>query len=127
MQRLQQFLSLIGSLLLIQGATVLLCLALSISLPSPWSRAIRPDLLHGWIHVGWGLLIWLGLKRGQPLALGWSFGLFYTAFGLLGLAVHHPWGLLLDLGENSFHLLVGSIGLGLAFKMKETADRKTSR
>lgn len=124
MGRLQKFLSLLGGLLLIQGATVLLCLALSISLPSPWSRAIRPDLLHGWIHVGWAILIWWGLKRGQTVALGWSFGLFYLLFGLLGLAVYHPWGLLLDLGENGFHLLLGSIGLGLAFTTTQTAGRQ---
>ncbi len=123
MKQLQQFLRLIGSLLLIQGSLVILFLTFSLSLSSPWSRAIRPDLLHGWIHVGWAMLIWLGLKRGQAIALGWSFSLFYLLFGLLGLAVHHPWGLLLDSGENLFHLLVGSISLALT--IQQASQRQT--
>ena len=120
MRRLQQFLSLIGSLLMIQGATVLFCLAFSISLPSPWSRAIRPDPLHGWIHVGWAVLIWLGLKQGQTRILGWSFSLFYLLFCALGLLIHYPLGLLLDLGENGFHLLIGTIGLGLTLSTNQS-------
>ena len=32
----------------------------------------------------------------------------------LGLAVHHPFGLRLDRGENVFHLIVGPITLALA-------------
>ena len=119
MGRLQPFLSLIGSLLLIQGTTALLCLALSISPPSPWNRAIRPDPLHAWIHVIWAMVIGWGLKRSNPLALGWSFGGFYWLFGLLGLTLHHPGGLLLDLGENTFHLLIGTLGLGLSWRERD--------
>jgi len=113
MKRLQQFLRLIASLLLIQGSAVILCHLLSIALASPWSRAVRPDPLHGWIHVIWAGLIWLGLRRGRAIALGWSLGGFYWLFGLLGLAIHHPLGLLLDLGENAFHFIVGATGLWL--------------
>jgi hypothetical protein len=43
-----------------------------------------------------------------------AFGVFYTALAVLGLAVHHPFGLRLDRGENVFHLLVGPITLALA-------------
>ena len=42
-----------------------------------------------------------------------AFGVFYTALAVLGLAVHHPFGLRLDQGENVFHLLVGPITLAL--------------
>jgi hypothetical protein len=42
-----------------------------------------------------------------------SFGVFYTALAVLGVAVHHPFGLRLDRGENVFHLLVGPITLAL--------------
>jgi hypothetical protein len=42
-----------------------------------------------------------------------AFGVFYTALAVLGLAVHHPFGLRLDRGENVFHLLVGPITLAL--------------
>ena len=46
--------------------------------------------------------------------LALAFGVFYSALAVLGVVVHHPFGLRLDRGENVFHLLVGPITLALA-------------
>jgi hypothetical protein len=52
-------------------------------------------------------------ERGYAL-LALAFGVFYTALAVLGVVVHHPFGLRLDRGENVFHLIVGPITLALA-------------
>ena len=121
MKRLRQFLYLIGSLLFFQGVTSLLFLALSISIPTPWNRLIRPDSLHAWLHVSSAMLIWIGLRQKKVLAVGRSFSLCYLLLGLLGLALHHPLGLLLDKGENLFHLLIAAAGLWLSFRAKQNS------
>jgi hypothetical protein len=69
------------------------------------------DFWHAWIHIVWGiagvvvLLVWPA--RGPALWLALIFGVFYTAFGILGVTIHHPLGLELDWFENSFHLTAG--------------------
>jgi hypothetical protein len=73
------------------------------------------DFWHSWIHIGWGvvglavLYRWSGAVAATRLALG--FGVFYTALGVLGLAIHHPMGLELDAYENTFHLTAGPLTL----------------
>ena len=47
------------------------------------------------------------------LSIGRPPGPEVPALAVLGLAVHHPFGLRLDRGENVFHLLVGPITLAL--------------
>lgn len=112
-QPLRTYLGIVGSLLFLQGAAVLLLLNLGISLPSPWSRAVRPDVLHGWIHIIWALAIWVSLKQRKTWAMGWGFGLFYLLFSLVGFVFQNPGGLLLGSGENLFHLLAGAIAIYL--------------
>ncbi len=54
-----------------------------------------------------------GMSDSGYVRLTLAFGVFYTALAVLGLVVHHPFGLRLDRGENVFHLLVGPITLAL--------------
>ena len=75
------------------------------------------DFWHAWIHILWGAagIALLLLQRGTPAAvrLALIFGLFYTALGILGVTLHHPFGLKLDVFENGFHLTAGPLTLGL--------------
>jgi hypothetical protein len=81
------------------------------------NRFANADPRHAFIHVAWGAAMLLLAGRGMSetgyVRLTLSFGIFYTALAVLGVAVHHPFGLRLDRGENVFHLLVGPITLAL--------------
>jgi hypothetical protein len=81
------------------------------------NRFANADPRHAFIHVAWGAamlaLAGRGMREDGYVRLTLSFGVFYTALAALGLAVHHPFGLRLDRGENVFHLLVGPITLAL--------------
>lgn len=94
----------------------------------PDVRAATPLLLatvmngnppHAWLHIVWGVagLTVLALFRtpGAYLGLGLVFGLFYTGLGFLGIAVHHPFGMRLEIEENVFHLTVGPLMLLLTW------------
>jgi hypothetical protein len=74
---------------------------------------------HAVLHIVWGAfgLAVLTLFRGpvSRLRLGLAFGLFYTALGFLGMAVHHPFGMRLEVQENAFHLTVGPLMLLLTW------------
>jgi hypothetical protein len=74
---------------------------------------------HAWLHIVWGAfgLAVLALFR-TPAAyqgLGLVFGVFYTALGFLGIAMHHPFGMRLEIQENVFHLTVGPLMLLLTW------------
>lgn len=96
------------------------------------------DFTHAWIHIGWGIaglavLVALPTAR-AAVALALSFGVFYTAFGVLGVTTHHPLGLELDSFENVFHLtagpltlLIGLAGLARARRDAEQAPLATPR
>jgi hypothetical protein len=70
---------------------------------------------HAWLHVAWGGagLVFLALFRTFParIGLGLVFGIFYTLLGFLGIVVHHPFRMRLELSENVFHLTVGPLML----------------
>jgi hypothetical protein len=114
---LRPYLALLGATLLVQG---LVSWALewtgnaSTQLPQ---RFANSDPRHAFIHVAWGAVMLVLVARGMDergyARLALAFGLFYTALAALGLAVHHPFGLRLDRGENVFHLIVGPITLAL--------------
>lgn len=114
---LRPYLLILGAALLGQG---LLSWALDWSghatnqLPNRFANA---DPRHAFIHVAWGtamlVLAGRGMSEDGYVRLTISFGVFYTALAALGLAVHHPFDLRLDRGENVFHLLVGPITLAL--------------
>ncbi len=119
---LPRYLATVATLLFVQGSLVLLFLGFSITLPSPWDRAVRPDALHGIIHVVWALLIATGLAVGKHRQTALSFSLFYLLLALFGIVMIHPWGLLLDSGENLFHLLVGAIALYLVMARSSSPE-----
>ena len=81
------------------------------------NRFANSDPRHAFIHVAWGAVMLVLAGRGMSdrgyAQLTLAFGVFYTALAVLGLVVHHPFGLRLDRGENVFHLLVGPITLAL--------------
>jgi hypothetical protein len=74
---------------------------------------------HAWLHIVWGFggLVYLSLDRGLAgrLRLGLIFGTFYTLLGFLGIVVHDPFGMRLELPENAFHLTVGPLMLLLTY------------
>jgi hypothetical protein len=104
---LRPYLALLGAALLGQGL-------------ASWAlyRFTNADPLHAFIHVVWGgvMIVLVARPRGERFyaRLALAFGVFYTALAALGIVVHHPFGLRLDLGENVFHLIVGPITLALA-------------
>jgi hypothetical protein len=88
------------------------------------------DFWHALVHISWGVagLVILSVGRSATrlagLALG--FGVFYSAFGLLGVLVQHPMGLELDAPENVFHLLAGPLSLAIgwwALRSRVEGDR----
>lgn len=70
---------------------------------------------HAWLHVVWGGggLIYLAAYRNftSRIRLGFVFGTFYTLLGFLGVIVHDPFGMRLELPENVFHFTVGPLML----------------
>ena len=104
--------------LVLQGAGSLLFRAdpdLAGTAPSLVRGLLGIDPAHAWLHVGWGAaaLAALLVARGAGFAVGLAmlFGVFYTAFGIWGVLVHHPLGLELDAFENGFHLVAGPLTL----------------
>lgn len=72
------------------------------------------DSAHSTIHLLWGIVLLAALaRRDEWLAerATLAFGLFYVGLLVLGLLVHHPFGLLIDGGENAFHAIVGPLAL----------------
>ncbi len=113
---------LMGGLLLQGLGSLLFRLQPSLAAAAPW--ALRGlfgiDFWHSWIHIAWGAgavgLLAVHHSRRFAAATALVFGMFYTAFGVLGLVTHHPFGLQLGLLETGFHLVAGPVTLliGLA-------------
>ena len=103
--------------LLLQGIGALafrLLPALAASAPYIVRGALGIDAWHAIIHIVWGsagIAILLRHSRHALIQLALIFGAFYTALGILGVAVHHPLGLELDWIENAFHLTAGPASL----------------
>ena len=120
MRIISRYILALGALLLIQGTGSLIRMTVAYSGPWLVDVLLNADPLHAAIHVVWGSVM-LGtiLLRGnsrQVTGLALVFGVFYTGLAVLGVAVHHPFGLQLNLFENAFHWTVGplTLGLGLA-------------
>ena len=114
---LRPYLLVVGATLLGQGLlSWLLDATGSASSQLPW-RLANSDPRHAFIHVVWGAVMLVLLLRGLDergcIRLALAFGVFYSALAVLGVVVHHPFGLRLDRGENVFHLLIGPITLAL--------------
>lgn len=100
--------------LLLQGIGSLMLRAqpsLAASSPAAVSHFFSDNPPHAWVHIAWGAVGLVMLITRRPARVRWwlalIFGVFYTLLGLLGVAVHNPFGLALGLVENTFHLLVG--------------------
>jgi hypothetical protein len=89
------------------------------AMPIPLATVMNGNLPHAWLHIVWGAggLAWLLLFRSANarIVLGSVFGIFYTLLGFLGIAVHDPFGMRIELPENIFHLTVGPLMLLLTF------------
>jgi hypothetical protein len=109
-------------LLFIQGSgSLLLRLRPEIESFTPGLLAtiMNGNIPHAILHITWGTigLIILITQRSYSvrLALGLTFGLFYTLLGILGIFVLNPFGLRLGWQENLFHLTVGPLMLILVW------------
>ncbi|MDP9240225.1 MAG: DUF4383 domain-containing protein [Actinomycetota bacterium] len=72
------------------------------------------DPAHSTIHLVWGLVMLAVLvRRDERVAerTTLAFGIFYVGLLAAGLFVHHPFGLMIDGGENAFHAVVGPLAL----------------
>ena len=111
----RRFLWIVGAALLLQGGLSLVVRALAVPLPDLALAFVNADPLHAFIHMTWGLVMLGAVTRithDPALArLVLTFGVFYTLLAFLGVLVHHPFGLKLDLGENVFHFTVGPLAL----------------
>jgi hypothetical protein len=107
---LREWVTIVGGALLGQGALSLAVDFSGVTL-QPLFRAFIGDPLHALIHVAWGsVMLGLLVARNDRLTLARAslgFGVFYVALAVVGVLVHHPFGLLLGPGENAFHFLVG--------------------
>lgn len=85
------------------------------------------DIWHSWIHILWGAVgvAVIMLRRDAPTAarLALIFGVFYTTLGVLGVSLHHPFGLELGVFENTFHLTAGPLTLlvGVLATLRQSA------
>ena len=83
------------------------------------------------IHVFWGVLLLAVLARSRDPAVlertALAFGVFYLAFLVLGLLVHHPFGLMIDGPENAFHAVVGSLAVVLALRENAHRSKRSPR
>lgn len=72
------------------------------------------DPAHSAIHLAWGVVMLAVLvRRNERLAerTTLAFGIFYVGLLAAGVLVHHPFGLMIDGGENAFHAVVGPLAL----------------
>ena len=83
---------------------------------------------HAWLHMVWGAggLVYLAIYRNltSRIRIGFVFGTFYTLLGFLGVVVHDPFGMRLELPENLFHFTVGPLMLlftSMAFRQRTNA------
>ena len=115
---LRLYLWAVGILLLVQGSVSLLVRAAGLDAHA--TSRLLSDPAHATIHVVWGVvvLLVLVLRAGETaeILLASVFGAFYLALLALGLAVHHPFGLMIDGKENVFHAVIAVAALVVAVR-----------
>lgn len=114
----------IGAFLLVQGAASLLGRATGRD-PHMATRLLS-DPTHATIHALWGsALLALLAQRDDPVLTAWAalaFGVFYVGFLVVGVVVHHPFGMMIDGKENAFHAVIGP--LALILWLRDVAGRR---
>jgi hypothetical protein len=124
---LRPYLLAAGAILLGQGAVSLVVRSAGRD-PHATSRLLS-DPAHATIHVSWGLVLLavLALRANGAVQarVTLAFGVFYVGLLVLGLTVHHPFGLMIDGKENAFHAVIGPLGviLGLRALLAERQRR----
>jgi hypothetical protein len=125
---LRLYLVAVGVVLLGQGAWSLLVRAAGRD-PHATSRLLS-DPAHATIHVVWGvvLLSVLASRAGEAAEarVAVVFGAFYVALLVVGLAVHHPFGLMIDGKENAFHAAIGPAALIFGLRAAIRRQRATT-
>jgi hypothetical protein len=124
---LRTYLLVVGVILLGQGAASLLVRATGRD-PHASTRLLS-DPAHATIHVVWGVVLLGLLAAGAHAATqAWMavvFGVFYVGLLVLGLAVHHPIGLMIDGKENVFHAAIGPLALLAGLNAMRAAGPRT--
>ena len=115
---LRRYLWAVGFLLLVQGSVSLLVRAAGLDAHA--TSRLLSDPAHATIHVVWGVVVLgvLVLRAGETaeILLASVFGVFYLGLLALGLAVHHPFGLMIDAKENVFHAVIAVVALVVAVR-----------
>ena len=114
-----------GVVLLGQGAASLLVQAAGRDAHA--TSRLLSDPGHATIHVVWGVVLLgvLASRAGEAAEarVAVVFGVFYVGLLGLGLAVHHPFGLVIDGKENAFHAVVGPAALILGLRAAARGQR----
>jgi hypothetical protein len=113
---LRNYLLVLGAGLVLQGAASLLVEA--VHGDAHGASRLFSDPRHATIHLVWGAVAvqMTGVSERTLSWFGVAFGVFYIGLLVLGLAVHHPFGLMLDRDENVFHAVIGPLTLILALQ-----------
>lgn len=125
------YLALLGLALLGQGTLSIVLRASGHLLSGPVGAFAHADYAHATIHVLWGAvmlaLVAAGISSADAVTLALIFGIFYTGLAVLGVAVHHPFGLTLNTGENVFHFVVGPVTLLMGLRGRAMLRRAPAR
>jgi hypothetical protein len=108
----------VGLLLLVQGGVSLLVRAAGLDAHA--ASRLLSDPAHATIHVVWGVVV-LGVlvaRAGETVEIlvASVFGVFYLGLLALGIAVHHPFGLMIDAKENVFHAVIAVAAVVVAVR-----------
>jgi hypothetical protein len=115
---LYHYARIVGLTLLAQGTLTVAFLTVSDEGARRTHGILNHEARHGVLHILLGvalLVLVMREKRPRSVVLGTlTFGVFYLALAVLGIATHNPFGLHLGPGENGFHLIVGSSAVAVA-------------
>ena len=115
---LRLYLWAVGLLLLVQGGVSLLVRAAGLDAHA--TSRLLSDPAHATIHVVWGVVVLgvLVLRAAETaeILVASVFGVFYLGLLALGLAVHHPFGLMIDAKENVFHAVIAVAAVVVAVR-----------
>jgi hypothetical protein len=122
---LRLYLWAVGLLLLVQGAVSLVVGAAGLDAHA--TSRLLSDPAHATIHVAWGVVVLgvLVLQAGETgeILVASVFGAFYLGLLALGLAVHHPFGLMIDAKENVFHAVIAVAAVVVAVRAGRSRRR----